>query len=96
MTQIDSIFRVNSIDSEYRVNLTQIDSIFRVNSIDSQYRVNLTQCRPPPTVKGLVAQFLAEGDHGVIDYQYQVNLTKYSPITRNPGSNFSSASDSTF
>ena len=86
------------------LNLTlNIESIrFSILSLfDSQYRVNLTL-----NIKSIWLSISSQ-----FDSQYRVNLTlniesfwlsiesiwlKYSPITQNPGSNFSSACDSTF
>ena len=83
--------------SQYRVNFTRnIGSIWLAISgqFDSQYRVNLT-CDIGSIWLAISGQF---------DSQYRINLTrnigsiwfKYSPITQNSGSNFSSATDSTF
>ena len=87
----------SQFDSQYRVNLTlNIESIWHSISsqFDTQYRIKLT-INIESIWLSISSQF---------DYQYRVNLTldiesislKYSPITRNPGSNFSSATDSTF
>ena len=83
--------KLSQIDSQYWVNLNlNIGSIWLSISsqFESQYRVNLT----------LNIELIWLSISSQFDSQYRVNLTlniesiwlKYSPITQNPGSNFSS------
>ena len=88
---------LSQFDSQCWVNLTlNVESIWlsMLSQFDSQYWVNLT-LNVESTWLSMLSQF---------DCQCSVNLTlnvesiwlKYSPVTHFAGSNFSSASDSSF